>query len=949
MSYQQSTILYKKYARPSLGSILENFGADVSYVKAKGSAVFYQNGDQLVEVIDATSGFGSAFFGHNNPVFKARLIEDLSNDLPFVVQGSIRQKSAELCEKLNSMLNAITDQNYISILSNTGAEAVEAALKAACYRDSKRKRKFIKKLSSKIFQLRQKVSRGELRFGDTFKAYFEEAIGEIGNKTGEEILSILDSHIVGTINHPPITISLKNGYHGKSTGALQLTHSHSFRGEFKAFGIRSIFVDPNDEDSLVNTLEKNSIKLPDIKVKDNLIEIEKTDWANVAAMIFEPIQGEGGIREIKEPFLKKAKELSSKHDFLMICDEIQTGVGRTGRLLCSEKYNINFDIYLLGKSLGGGMTKISSVCIDTSAYEEGFDIVHTTTFSEDDISSSVAIEALNTIENTDILHQAREKGDYIRAELEGIAEQYPSVVKEVRGEGLLIGIELVTQETTNSNVIYNLSINKLLGKMIASYVLNRHKVRLAPTISDGDVIRLQPPGLISIEQIDRVLQALKDAFDLIAKADAGNLLAHLISPEKFQVSDRKDYSSANKWLRASDVAHIKKKITFIATPSSSQDIVDIDPSLARFDEAETEKIIEICAAMNMPVRLPGRVMKANGEEAVFYIISVPYTPKMMDKLYAQNALGHMKALIDDLVEEAISRGHSHFGLGSFTSIVTGNGLELKTDKIAITTGNSLTVVSSAEATFSEARSQGIKESHFRLGIIGANGNIGSMYATYASSVCKDMLLIGREGSEQRLRSVANQVYRYALDNPQSCAALNCALAGGISEEKLEAFKAAETHFLYKLITSEMGDGAPVRISTSAESAAQCNIIICTTNSPRKILFPSMVGDHKTIISDVSFPPDVDKTVSQMENVVVLHGGTVDISSVFDDRFRGIPTLGKQEGYACMSETILLGLYGKQEHFSYGKLEIKKLHEIKEQALKFGFVLDKPKQVTNVFG
>lgn len=950
MDVYQSKSFYKKYARPSLGSFLESFKADISYFKAENCSLYYQDGDEEIEVIDATSGFGSAFFGHNNPTLKERIIEDLNNNVPFVVQGSIRQKSAELCKKLNDMLNKRTNRSYVSILCSTGSEAVETALKVGCYKDSKKKSDFISKHSKKVFKINERIKRENVQLDSTFVDFLKEECAAQGTEPVRELLALFEARVNEIINQPPVALSLTRGYHGKSTGALQLTHSESFRGEFKAFGIRSIFVDPMNDNDLERAIELSTLEIPTLMLSDGVLKTETNHWVNVATMIVEPIQGEGGIHIISEAFLKKARTLSLKHEFILVCDEIQTGVGRTGRFLCSEKYDMYFDVYLIGKSLGGGLTKISSVCIDHEAYDEGFDVIHTTTFSEDDLSSSVAIEALNIIESGDVLKQAQSKGQFILEELKGLQSEFPNVIKEIRGAGLLLGIEMATQETSSSNVIYNLSINKMLGKMIASYVLYRHKIRIAAAVSDGNIIRVQPAVTISKAQIALVLKALKDAFELIAKADAGNLIAHIIANEKYQVEGRNDYSKHNKWLPESEVSNIKKKITFIATASSSQDIVDIDPSLARFTEDETDVLVDILSGMNIPVRIPGRIIESeSGEKAVFYLVSVPYTPKMISSLYVTRSLNKVKESITALVEDAISKGHSTLGLGSFTSILTNNGTDLKTDKISITTGNSLTVVSSAEATFRAAKEKGFSEGEFRLGIIGATGNIGSMYATYASSVCSKMVLIGRDGSSNRLERVANQVYRNALDNPDSCNALYGELKEKLSESKLSAFSATDDDLLYAFINGELGDEAPITISTSTDSAAKCNIVICTSNSTKKILFPEMLGTHTTIISDVSFPPDVHNTVSDMDNVTVLHGGNVDISSVFSDRFRGIKALEKSEAYACMSETILLGLSGTKEHFSYGKLDIEKLYEIKQKASKFGFVIDKPKKVTNVFG
>jgi predicted amino acid dehydrogenase len=486
--------------------------------------------------------------------------------------------------------------------------------------------------------------------------------------------------------------------------------------------------------------------------------------------------------------------------------------------------------------------------------------------------------------------------------------------------------------------------------MIASFVLARHKLRIASTLSNGNIIRIQPAVSINESQVMLMITALNDAFDLISKADSGNLISHIIAPQKFQETGRTDFSESLEWLKEEELEGIDKRVTFIATPSSSRDMVDIDPSLERFTEAEIDIFVNLIQPLGLPVRLPGRVMESKtGEKIVFYLISIPYVPSMIMKLYMTKNLGQVNGIVNQLVAEAISKGHVNFGLGSFTSVITNNGQDIHTNKIGVTTGNSLTVVSSAEAIFKVADDEGISNEGYRLGIIGATGNIGSMYAQYASSKCKEIYLIGRENSEPRLINTANNIYRQVINDPSNSQELYDVLIKGLGDEGLSQLKEGSTDSVFTRCLEILGDDAPVKISTNLDSVKQCNIIICTTNSTNKILFSHMIGEHKTIISDVSFPPDVDQSVFKMDNTIILHGGVVGISSVFDDRFRGIPSLENQEAFACMSETILLGMSGKAGHFSYGALDIEKLYEIKKCASDFDFILNKPKKIMNVFG
>ncbi len=214
---------------------------------------------------------------------------------------------------------------------------------------------------------------------------------------------------------------------------------------------------------------------------------------NVAAFLFEPIQGEAGVNVPPEGFIRKVREICTKYNVLMIADEIQTGFGRTGELFACDHENVKPDAILLGKALGGGVYPVSAVV--TTRDIIGPDVIkpgtHGSTFGGNPLASAVALKSLEVHIDDHLAQRSKEFGTYFLDGLSKIAEKKTIVpIKDVRGKGLLMAIEF---ESDARHIVELFKDNGVLAKHTHS-----------------TTIRFAPPLIITKDQIDWALKNIED-------------------------------------------------------------------------------------------------------------------------------------------------------------------------------------------------------------------------------------------------------------------------------------------------------------------------------------------------------------------------------------------------------------------------------------------------------
>jgi ornithine--oxo-acid transaminase len=227
---------------------------------------------------------------------------------------------------------------------------------------------------------------------------------------------------------------------------------------------------------------------------NDLTALEKAlEDPNIAAFLVEPIQGEAGVFVPDDGYLKKAHEMCKAKNVLLICDEVQTGLARTGKMLASDHEGVRPDILILGKALSGGVIPISAVLADDEIMLSIKPGQHGSTFGGNPLAGKVAIAALEVLKEEKLAENADELGKYFRTEIQKIVDEL-DIITLVRGKGLLNAIVIKPTITgkTAWDVCVELKNNGLLAK---------------PT--HGDIIRFAPPLVITKEEIDWAIETIK--------------------------------------------------------------------------------------------------------------------------------------------------------------------------------------------------------------------------------------------------------------------------------------------------------------------------------------------------------------------------------------------------------------------------------------------------------
>jgi len=260
-------------------------------------------------------------------------------------------------------------------------------------------------------------------------------------------------------------VSMQNSFHGRTYGALSATGQKKYHEGFEPLVPGFTYVPFN-----------------------NIEAVEEAIDEETCAVILEPIQGEGGIYPADKEYLKKVREITKEKGILLILDEIQTGIGRTGYFLAEEFYEIQADVILLAKALGGGLP-LGAVCTTKDIASVMTPGSHGTTMGGNLVACAAGIAVLDTIGNEKFLREVREKGTYLQGKLLDLRNETPLIV-DIRGRGLMWGIEL------------KIKVRDILEELIEKGVV---------ALSAGEnVLRLLPPLIIEKEEIDYGLSKIRE-------------------------------------------------------------------------------------------------------------------------------------------------------------------------------------------------------------------------------------------------------------------------------------------------------------------------------------------------------------------------------------------------------------------------------------------------------
>lgn len=405
---------YTQHVNPYLAKLMAFAGFGIE-TRGEGCYLYDHEGRQF---LDCLGGYGTFTLGHCHP----RVVDAVRNQLNFMGMSG-KAFFSRPCAELATKLAEITPEGLeFSFFCNSGAEAVEGALKFA------------------------------------------------KGATGRSKI-----------------ISTNGSFHGKTLGALSTTGREKYRKAFTPLLPGVEFVDYGDVAAARAAIDDQT-----------------------ACFLVEPIQGEGGIIVPPNGYLRELRAACDAHGALLIFDEVQTGMGRTGKLWGSEYDGVSPDIMTLAKALGGGVMPLGAIVGTAKVWDAIYSqnpLSHTSTFGGNPLACVAGLAAIEATLEEGLVQRSFEMGALFKAGLQTVADQHSDFVKEVRGRGLMLGMEFEMDE---------------VGELVVAALLKRGMC-VAYTLNNPRVLRFEPPLIISREQIEFAVRVLDEAV-----TETEELLASLV-------------------------------------------------------------------------------------------------------------------------------------------------------------------------------------------------------------------------------------------------------------------------------------------------------------------------------------------------------------------------------------------------------------------------------------
>ncbi|MFO1520437.1 MAG: aspartate aminotransferase family protein [bacterium] len=284
---------------------------------------------------------------------------------------------------------------------------------------------------------------------------------------------------------------LDHAFHGLSIGSLSVNGNEEFR---KGFG------------KLLEPTES--------VVMNDLAGLEKAlSKKDVACFVVEPIQGKG-VYVPDENYFAQAQALCRKYGTLLFFDEVQTGMGRTGKFFAFEHWNVEPDLVTLAKSLGGGYVPVGAILTRREIYDSVYNkmdrcVVHSSTFGKNDLAMAAGLATLSVLDQENLVQNAAEVGEYLIGRLNELKSKY-EMVKEVRGKGLMIAIEFAEPKSLKLRIGWNLvhkASKGLFGQMVVVPLFTQHRILTQVPGHNMDVVKILPPLMISKKEADYFVEA----------------------------------------------------------------------------------------------------------------------------------------------------------------------------------------------------------------------------------------------------------------------------------------------------------------------------------------------------------------------------------------------------------------------------------------------------------
>jgi len=443
--------LHEQHLNNQMVRVLRTIGYDKNYKRAMGQYLYDEDDN---EYLDLLSGFGVFAVGRNHPTVISALQETLTLELPNLVQMDVSLLSGLLAEKILATTPENTNKMFFS---NSGTEAVEAAIKFARY-TTKRER----------------------------------------------------------------IVHCEHSFHGLTLGALSLNGEEIFKEGFGPLLPNCNAIPFNDLDALEKALSNK----------------------DVAAFIVEPIQGKG-VNVPDDNYLPEVERLCKKYGTLFVADEIQTGIGRTGKFWAIDHWNVKPDMILMAKALSGGFVPVGAVAMTQKIMDTVFNrmdraVVHGSTFSKNNMAMAAGLATLQVMEDENLVENSARIGEDIISTINATASKY-EFLKEARGKGLMIAVEFQPPRSLSLKAAWAMleAANKgLFCQMVTIPLFKEHRILTQVAGHGMNVVKLLPPLNLTQKDRDWIVksfdQAIAETHQIPGSIwDLGkNLASHAIKNKK---------------------------------------------------------------------------------------------------------------------------------------------------------------------------------------------------------------------------------------------------------------------------------------------------------------------------------------------------------------------------------------------------------------------------------
>ena len=299
----------------------------------------------------------------------------------------------------------------------------------------------------------------------------------------------------------PGLIALESAFHGLSMGALSVMGCTSFREGFGPY---------------LEPVER--VQIGDLAALEKALATHQ-----FAAFIIEPVQGKG-VHFPHDDFFVKAQELCRKYGTLLVCDEVQTGLGRTGRFLGFQHWNLEPDIITLAKSLSGGYVPCAAIVMRRDIYQKTFSrldrcVVHSSTFGRNNLAMACGLATLQVLDEEKLVENAEIMGGMLLQKLNALKEKH-SLIKEVRGKGLILAIEFQEPKELAAKLGWKFLHTvepELFPQMVVTSLLSKHRILSQVAAHGVDVVKILPPLMIGEKEVNHFVEALDEVLQSCRK------------------------------------------------------------------------------------------------------------------------------------------------------------------------------------------------------------------------------------------------------------------------------------------------------------------------------------------------------------------------------------------------------------------------------------------------